>query len=118
MAKKVKRIKSDLEIEIELFLKKNRIFTKTTKIEVNDNFVDYIINLLHQLNVDNEINNIIIQFGINEKTTIERFFYTDDNYTIMITEKLLFDEIKKLDYSKYDTLDIYFFDTNGLEYVS
>lgn len=109
---------SDTDKTIELFLKKNRVFSQTKKNEIIDNKYNYIKSLIEKLESDENIKYLIIQFNIITDS-IERYLYTENNYTIVITDIDVYESLKLDDYSNYQNLKISFLDTeNGLVHVN
>jgi len=114
--KRVKKIPpTEYDSSIEIFLRKNRMFSKVKKIptpEIDMN--SYINNTLLNANINDDINYFIIQLGILENA-IERFLYTNDTYVLIIKDETLFNSLHLKDYSVYNNLKIYFFDQkNGI----
>lgn len=111
-----KKIVSELDQSIEMFLKKNRVFSKTEK-EPNENIneFEYIVDLIDNLDNDESINYVIIQLGIIEDTN-ERFLYTDDCHVIIVFNTDLYYKLQEHNYSNIEQLNILFFDKqNGLK---
>lgn len=115
MTREKKKKLSMVDSEIELFLKKNRIFSKTSKTDIStiDGLSQYTLEMLDA--VASNLNNkyVIIQLGIQENH-IERFLYTDDTYVFIITDEEKYNHIKQLDYSKYTDLTILFYENGTL----
>ena len=112
MGKKRKEI-SAVDSTVELFLKKNRVFTKTQKIDIStvDNLINYVYNMIHS--VEKECKYIIFQLGIPENS-IERFLYTDDTYVFIFMDENKYEMIKQIDYTKYKDIFTILFYANGI----
>lgn len=105
---------TDIDQSIELFLKKNRIFSKTTKCDKKDDIgISDIYETLDNLSRDT-VKTIIFQLGIFTDH-LERFLYTTDNYTFILLDENLYKQLFDADFSEYKHFHISFFDsTNGL----
>lgn len=115
--KKKKRLKkpipTEYDSEIEIFLRKNRMFSKTKKVTKTEvDIYSYIDDTLKKANENDSIKYFIIQLGLLENA-VERFLYTNDTYVLIIKENELFDFLQLKDYSSYTNLFIYFFSEKG-----
>lgn len=112
---KAKKQTSIVDNEIEVFLKKNRVFSKTKKIDLSaiDSLSQYVYGIIDEVLSTQSIKYLIIQLGIQEDK-IERFLYTEDTYVFIFTDLEKYENVKQLDYSKYSDLIILFYENGTL----
>jgi hypothetical protein len=113
-----KKIKSELNTLIEVYLKSNRFFSKTDKFSLekydildDENKIKFIKNYINYINDKKLYNYVIIQENIL-RNHYERFLYVDDTYVIILNDSNLFKIIKN-DINSFNNLTIMFLNNKG-----
>jgi len=110
---KKKKIISPLEESIIKYLKQNRKFSRTVKIENQENYYNFILNKLDNLS---NINYIIFQDRIYEKR-LERFLYTEDTYVFIINDNELLNKLKEVNFNIYSYTNILCIENDEVIYL-
>lgn len=112
--KKIKKVPSQLDVDITLLLKENRVGTKTFKLPntlSNNDIYNSIIDKILQLNncIENDINEVFIIDKCYDYDDL-KFLYSETNYIFIINDSDIYKRLRESNDIIITNIELYFFD--------